>query len=101
VKDLPRYTAAALRGDYRPKEKPYAANQPKRKQISKVHAQQAKQSQERLEALKREFERQRLLGEDEALLSALIGPNEFRLAKDMPLHRLFQLHFRSLAKIGQ
>jgi hypothetical protein len=60
VKDLPRYTAAGLRDDYRPRQSPHEAAQIRRKQAVKTHASQIQQEQMHLEALKKEFERYQL-----------------------------------------
>lgn len=60
VRDLPRYTASAIREDYRPKRSPYERVAEKKRSIRRNAIDRQKREQEELEALRNEFEAMRL-----------------------------------------
>lgn len=60
VDNLPGYTMAALRQDYRPKVIPFEQEQTRRQQNAKVEKQQHEQAKVQLEQFEREFSRRRL-----------------------------------------
>jgi len=60
VKNLPAYTIAAIKADYRPTINVYETKQAEKKQAAKKQAERAQQAHERLEVLRNEFQSHRL-----------------------------------------
>lgn len=90
VKDLPRYTAAALRDDYRPRKSPHEAAQTSRKQAIKARSVQSRQKDAGLEALKKEFEYYRLEQAINGLSKSAIEDLQQRFLKHYESNRFFQ-----------
>lgn len=82
VKNLPAYTLAALKNDYRPKKSPYEIKQAEQKASAKKKAEWAKHAHDRLEALQRDFQRHRM---QEAL--DRLSPEESQDLKDRFLQK--------------
>ena len=73
VDNLPGYTVAALKHDYRPKAAPFEQEQNHQKQKAKVQQQQRQQAKAQREQLEREFSHHRL---ERALAALTVGERE-------------------------